>query len=318
MAPIFDDLTDAWDLIKTDLPVISYYVKPLIQKGKITAIFGQGKNFKSSLALYMALCIATDKHFFAYEPDETDNVLWIDEEMGMDGYHRKLKQIAGGQDIEPNGLKILSSHLEGFTVSESNILLLKRVINDNKIGVVIIDSITRILGDADENSSRDVARIGNKLRKLTKETGVTIIFIHHTPKSDKKTMRGSVDWINQIDRAFSVERNRENQNLYTVTDEAIRYGTLIESFTFRVDDTKDGYIKLTYLGTTNAGKLAPKSAKALGDLTDVMADGLVRTFTEIQQIVMDRGNKEGTTKKIINDAINALILTKVDGGYKIS
>jgi len=303
---------DVWKLIDKTPPKIEYYINPLIQKNKVTAIFGPGKNFKSSFALYLSLCISTGAEALNYSTDNTGNVLWIDEEMGQDGFHLKLHQIAKGNGIKKNGNLFFSIHLSGFSAL-NDYEVLKAFILKHSIDIVVIDSITRILGDLDENSSRDIAKLGNTFTKLKEETNSTVIFLHHTPKYNKGTMRGSSDFINVIDRALRIERT-PNTNIFKVVDIAIRYGELIEPFEFKITNINNN-ILINYAGPSTT-KFSPKSDEAKDNLLNILSDGKVKPYSEIIKELVSMGSTESTAKKILNDAAKQ-ILVKEGVGYKL-
>jgi hypothetical protein len=57
----------------------------------------------------------------------------------------------------------------------------------------------------DENSSRHMAFIMTRLKEL-RDRGFTIVLIHHSPKGDEKTYKGSTAIVDQCDHVLSLDR----------------------------------------------------------------------------------------------------------------
>jgi hypothetical protein len=73
-------------------------------------------------------------------------------------------------------------------------------------GVLIFDTL-RASQMLDENSSRDMAMVMCRLKEL-RDMGFTVILIHHTPKSDERTYKGSTAIQDLCDHVLSLDRVR--------------------------------------------------------------------------------------------------------------
>lgn len=61
----------------------------------------------------------------------------------------------------------------------------------HKIRLVVIDTLSKCLGSLSENDSSDMNFLFGGLEEICRRTGVTVLGIHHTPKSDAGQLRGS-------------------------------------------------------------------------------------------------------------------------------
>jgi hypothetical protein len=56
--------------------------------------------------------------------------------------------------------------------------------------LVVIDTLSRCMAGADENSPKDMTLVINNLAKLASATGATVLLLHHPPKGNKSAVRG--------------------------------------------------------------------------------------------------------------------------------
>jgi len=71
--------------------------------------------------------------------------------------------------------------------------------------LVVFDTMAMSIGDGDENSSRDMARVIQNLRRLAEGTGIHALLVHHTGVSDTTRPRGSGTVFNAFDTVMLVE-----------------------------------------------------------------------------------------------------------------
>ena len=56
---------------------------------------------------------------------------------------------------------------------------------------IVLDTLARCMGEADENSARDMGRFVNRCRELEQHYGCAIVVVHHVGKDAKRGGRGS-------------------------------------------------------------------------------------------------------------------------------
>jgi hypothetical protein len=62
--------------------------------------------------------------------------------------------------------------------------------NSKGAKLIIIDTLSRSMPGADENSAIDMTRMISKFGEIIQETGAAIVVVHHTGKDDNKGSRG--------------------------------------------------------------------------------------------------------------------------------
>ena len=63
--------------------------------------------------------------------------------------------------------------------------------NGHPIRLVVFDTLSKVLGDLDENASSDMNRLFNAWERIGRETGAACLGIHHTPLGTSGRVRGS-------------------------------------------------------------------------------------------------------------------------------
>lgn len=249
-------------LLTGDLPPIQYFIDGIIPEMEIVCIYGPQAQFKSTFALHLALSLASGKDTFHFKTNKKANVLWIDEEMGVIGLKDKISKLVKGMNIKPIEIKdsFYYESINGFKLDDDeSIEKLRSIIIGKDTDVIFLDSISRImLGD--ENKVKDVSKLHTNMRYLCESCGVSFVTIHHSRKTNNKSrkdidsIRGSSDFANQIDCAFSLTKVRNSNNILIFKQEKGRYGYIVETINFLIDSdqkTNDTYIRLKYGGVAS-------------------------------------------------------------------
>jgi hypothetical protein len=81
-----------------------------------------------------------------------------------------------------------------------------------KVVLIIIDTVARVIPGADENHSRDIGRFIENMDTLRRETGAHVLAIHHAGKDKTKGMRGSTALLGAADTTICVEKGAGEDN----------------------------------------------------------------------------------------------------------
>ena len=110
-------------------------------------------------------------------------MLFVNFELPEFSIHHRLRAIAEARKIEIPPEALCLWNLRGHAASYETLLpLIGKRIKGSDFGLVILDPSYKLLGQADENSARDIALLLNALEKLAVETGVAIAFTAHFAK----------------------------------------------------------------------------------------------------------------------------------------
>jgi hypothetical protein len=75
-----------------------------------------------------------------------------------------------------------------------------------EVGLVVLDTLSRMIGSGDEDRARDMNVIVQRAEKIQRETGAHVLLVHHTGKDKDRGMRGSNALLGAADAALEVSR----------------------------------------------------------------------------------------------------------------
>lgn len=222
------------DILKINFGTDSWLVEELIHTGTLTVISGQPGSFKTWVCMHLALCVAEHKPFLGrFDTSSKRKVLILDKENHAKHLQTRLKALGVPEDtfIWYN----FDEELRLDDKEDMNSLL--RTIEDEKIGVVILDSLIRF-HRSDENDSRQMSSVLSSLKKIA-NMGVNVIFTHHhrkesaheTPSSS--SLRGSSDIFAAVDCHIALVHQKKD-NLLIFSHMKSRQSPTLEAFVVKV------------------------------------------------------------------------------------
>ncbi len=197
------DLDNLPSIALTEFPPVNYVVETLIPTGSFGMLSGESGSGKSTVAIAIADAIANGKPWLGLKTEKR-HVLYKDRENNILTLASRLKRMG---IVDDGYLKIWSNWAKEVNVYEHSLdseVLLKYV-EKHENPVIIADSLVSFLPPgASENDATHIREFMNLARKLTAR-GATVIFIHHTGKSEgSKKFRGSSDIQASVDFAYLV------------------------------------------------------------------------------------------------------------------
>jgi len=194
---------EAWNDLRALDVQIEWTVENLIPKGGISLIIGRGGVGKTFVALQIAQAIGNGTQVFGLDTIPS-KVFYIDFENPEPVIVSRLKMLGGAENIH-----FLRGFSENFKAPKLDSKDWEDYMKLPKDSVIIIDTLRSSQG-GDENGSRDMSIVLEHL-KILRETGFTIIVLHHTPKSSDTVSKGSSAIVDLADNELSLSVNKENQ-----------------------------------------------------------------------------------------------------------
>jgi RecA-family ATPase len=204
-------------------------------------IAGEPKGYKSVISTDLAVSVASGTKFLGhYDTPVSGPVLMIQEENApwlMQSRLRKIEKAHGvlgeahitGEDLvikKGKDLPIEMLNQQGFDLTDpTHLQSLERKVQVVRPVLVILDPLYMMIGDADENSARDMRPILQWLLQLKVRYATGIVLVHHyskqgqTPRRGGQRMRGSGSLHGWVESALYVEKDDNNPHHVTISRE---------------------------------------------------------------------------------------------------
>jgi archaellum biogenesis ATPase FlaH len=199
---------------------VEWIVDKLIPKRSIILCHGKGGIGKTWLCLILADAIDKGVPFMGLAT-KTTTVVFVDLENPLPMLVERVRKI-GIEDVLfwHNANDILAPPKLDTPLWERYKSL--------PTGSLIIFDTLRASQSRDENNSQDMAVIMQKLKDL-RDAGFTILLLHHTPKGNDRTYKGSTAILDLADHVLSLHKVKKN-NLEEIADDEdgdclYRFGT---------------------------------------------------------------------------------------------
>lgn len=208
-----------WDDIAALDVSTEWLLEKLIPKGAISLVFCPGGGGKTWLLMQLAQVIATGAPFGDLQTVQAP-VYFIDFENPLSVVKERREKIGPAAGFYywhlacPTGPRKLDE--EAWT--------------DYKAlppGLLIFDTL-RASHNGDENSSKDMALVLSRLKEL-REAGFTIVVLHHTPKGNDGTYKGSTAILDLADHVLSLERQGKTEDEEFDPDSIFKFGCRIKT-----------------------------------------------------------------------------------------
>ena len=147
-------------------------------------IIAPPKSFKSTLTTNLSVAVASGEPFDGKRVKQ-GGVFIVQAENDLGQERAKIEAIHGSVD--------LPIYYSDEHITLDRIIKLKQVIKDLDIKLLIIDPLYLLFGVGDINKHQDVTQRLENLTELKKQTGVSIMLVHHTRKLERGTRVSSSD-----------------------------------------------------------------------------------------------------------------------------
>ena len=155
-----------------------WLIEGLWEYDSVGLIVAPPKSYKSTLITNMAVAVASGKPFDGRKVIQ-GGVLILQGENSLIAEKSRMMNIAGTTD--------LPIYYVQSSINLDNIEILKRTIIEHNIKMLVIDPLYLLFGSGNMNLQVDVTPKLRTLTELRKETGCSIILVHHTRKTDGTT-----------------------------------------------------------------------------------------------------------------------------------
>ena len=192
------------------LEPVQFLVDDLLPEGSLSMLFGDPGCGKSFVAIDIAMCVATGTSFHG-KPVTKGAVIYIAGE-GYRGLTQRAWAWAAENKIPVEAAEIYISRTsvdipdddarEKLT-SEIHSLLGE----DGKPSLIVLDTVARNFGGADENSTKDMGAFITAVDAINAEFDCATLLVHHTGHADKTRARGAIALKGALDTEYRLSKN---------------------------------------------------------------------------------------------------------------
>lgn len=295
--------------------------KPIIEKflpeGSVISIFGEPASLKSILACYISCCVSTGRRFLSKFKTRKLPTLVLSTENPKKLDAKRFKALFKGMGIiplrrKPENLMLSVCNRDKISILNDNNYYeaLKKLIEEKKIKFLVIDTLSPMISDMDNNSANAIVEVFNeRLFPLTDKFGLTILLVLHSQKSGRDFL-GSVKFKASVDLFYEALRDEKNPNRLSLLCHKGREGE--PNLKLNVDfEKKSNELKKINFGFEEF--FMGKQSVNLKDVNPAKVDTCKELIIELLQdkklqyneIIKELENK-GQTKSTIKRAMNFL------------
>ena len=211
-----------------------YLVKGWLDRGGLTVIYGPSNVGKSFLAIDLAEHISKGKRWGKSRVSR-GNVLYIAAEGGA-AFSNRVSALENpefwvltapvtfaGKAGDASPLVEMLQHLASM---------------HGKFDLIVVDTLSRVMGTGDENTAPDIADLLRNLDVIRRGTGSNVVLIHHTGKDATRGARGHSSLRAAIDTEIELTRDDWGQITAEVTKQ--RDGPTGHKFSYRLRQVELG------------------------------------------------------------------------------
>ena len=178
------------DLCENPPPTPPQIIEGILHQGSKMALGGGSKSFKTWTLFEMAICIAAGREWLGF-PTTKGRVLYVNFELPAFAMEKRGREICQAMRIEvPENITVWN--LRGYASDAAVILpMISREAKAGGFVLIILDPLYKLLGNREENTSRDMANLMNEVERLAVETDAAVGFGSHFAKgnaSQKESM----------------------------------------------------------------------------------------------------------------------------------
>lgn len=193
-----------------------YLVKGWIDRGATSVVYGESNVGKTFFALDLSMHVAAGTPWkgakVAKLTQGFGHVVYVAGEGGT-GLHNRIAAIRQDkpdlirQAETELGFTLLATALNFCGVGDAEELAMALEELPKRVGLVVIDTLARTMGDGDENTARDMGVFVRSVDHIRNTTGAHVMVIHHSGKDASKGARGSGSLRAAVDTEIELTRS---------------------------------------------------------------------------------------------------------------
>ena len=125
---------------------------------------------------------------------------------GVSDAHSRTAAWCGARGVDDVPDMLFATVPPNLTATEQVVWLIVTA-REFDAGLIVIDTLAKSMPGVEENSAKEMGQIVSTLYEIVRETGATVLLVHHTGHSDKERARGSITLPSGVDAALALHNN---------------------------------------------------------------------------------------------------------------
>jgi len=201
--------------IRSSLKGAQYLVKPYLERETTAVMFGESGTYKSFICLDIGLSIAYGIPYHGHRTHKSP-VFYVCGE-GSGGIARRIEawMLAHPKQAEDSA-PFYVSKVPACLIEDGNAAGIAAAIQQQEPGInpglIIMDTLSTNIGDGDESSNPDVAKLMNNVNVHLRDVfGCCVLIVHHVGHGDKDRERGAYALRGNADARIQVKPDGDHK-----------------------------------------------------------------------------------------------------------
>jgi hypothetical protein len=191
-------------------PRTDYLIKGLLPKQALAMIYGESGSGKTFIVIDMLCAVALGTSWRGHRVKQA-GVVYVAAEaqqsvgVRFDAYAKHYGVCLGNTPIGivPQSLNLTDGFVDRHRLIEACNEVSERGF---PVGLIVIDTLNRVMGGADENASDAMGRLIAQVDAVKEATGATVLIVHHAGKDSSRGARGHSSLRAAVDAELEVTR----------------------------------------------------------------------------------------------------------------
>lgn len=209
------------DLLKRDFTPSPWLFDGLMRSNEVAMIYAATGVGKTWMTLSLAMIAAGGGKVLDWSNDTPRKVLYLDGEMDGAELIGRMKSLEVGLGCDPEALRNnfvlcprqMQRKVDGGFIEiedENSQLGIIQYAAENNVGLVVIDNLTTLSGQLDENASKDMKGFNTFLLRA-KQRGLAVLVVHHQGKGRDSGPRGSTAMVATLNLMLKLEASSQER-----------------------------------------------------------------------------------------------------------
>ena len=214
-----------------------FAVKDLLYIGESSLLYGQPAVGKTAIIAAIAAHSALGRDFADCLTQKTVVIYFAAED--STGVHKRAYPYLSSSEFSSAPFYVIPT---GFDMTDNRAVntvidFVKRVMehHNTKQSLVVFDTLNRMLGLNDENSSAVIGTYLANTEKIAKAANAACLTIHHSGKGNTRSARGSSAISSNADNVFRLECSKNDKNLIHLVPEKMKSVEIKRILGFRLE-----------------------------------------------------------------------------------